>query len=422
MTGIRRPSRRELVTGLSVSLAGCSHERIPFVSVEPPPLIGAWFEVTESGAGEFLLLFDGDIQSLLERAPFGRSDVVDVADEKDVDLRFEPVDVSVPENQLPADTTEVTAEKTIQGRIDDFAKTLEWPVHRWYSTKKVVYEKELPEGATAPMYIQFPNGYQYELPAAHQKAKRHTDATEPLFAYGESHVERTFPKIKHYSHPDLVAMRLAAEYRFRVVSESFQLFKWSHYEGQMYEAAREGVAEVMSKLGEAAIEEVVTAPIPGTVTAPLDVKGVHDAVQTDLPKLERALDTIERAAQASVNEAWMQDLTPSTSTTANDDKEGLGQLALYSREAAEFRNPKVTTTNDSDQFVAAVEAYEQLLADQRAITSRLRSPDSTFVTVRSFGGAYWRRLHSYAETLVREFDRMLREEEAMLRELESNVG
>lgn len=417
MTGARR---REVLVGLSAALAGCSHDAVPLLSADPPPLVGAWFEVTATGDGEFLLAFDGDVQSLLDRAPFDESDLVDVADDEGVDLSFEPVDVAVPDGQAPGEGA-LADERTVQGRITGFARTLDWPVHTWYSTKKVTYEKELPEEADAPLYLRFPNGYQYELPADHGDAAGYGDG-EGLFSYGGSAPERTFPTVQHYAHPDLLAMRLAAEYRFTAISESYRLFTWGHYEGRMYEAAREGVSELMATLGEAAVESVVTSPLPGDLTAPLDVMDVHDALQADLPKLEGALESIEQASEASVNNSWMADITPDSGAEEDPERDGLGQLAMDARREFEYRNPTVATTNDNDAFIDAVEAYERLVADQRAIPSRLLSPDSVFTSVGTFGIEYWDRLHDYGRTLLRESDRLLREEAATLEQLKDDVS
>lgn len=435
MTGLATPTRRELVAGLAAATAGCSHERVPFLSAEVPPLAGAWLEVAEDRSSEFVLLFDGDVETLLGRAPVSREDLVDVSDEKDVDLTFGPVDIEVPDAQLPGAVAEVRDDNTVTGRIDDFAITNDWPVHTWYSTIRVYYAEELPEEARAPLYISFPDGYQYELPADHETVKQRYDESG-LFDYepaeGGSTIptrsatdvepldpERTFPSVQHYSHPDLVGMRLAAEYRYRAIEQSYDLFTWEYYEDQMEEAIRDAVTELMGELGRAAVEQVVLSPVPHSLSAASDVKSAHDALQADLPALENALNSMDTAAVASVNQDWMQDLAP-RKNNGDDDKDGLFRLAKLAEREFEYRNPTLTTTNENEAFVDALEAYRSLIANQRAITARLLDQESMFMSTRGVGDEF-ERLHEYARTLLWESDRLLRAGEKALRELESDL-
>lgn len=389
--------RRALALGsaaLTGTLSGCQHDSIPFLGASVPPLEAGWLSIRESGDAAFVLEFDGDVVTTIERAPMSKRDVLNVAAEKDVEMTFEPVDVE----GAPGDSDSV-----LEGRIRAFADTETWPIGTWFSTTKVTYTKSLPEKGHAPLHVRFPDGGGFTLPKAHERATRyHEGEGSPLFGYGDDAPRRTFPHVQYLARSDLAAIRAAAEYRFRTVKRLHDYYDIDWYQRRAMEDIREGVSELVGELGKAGVESIVTSPLPSAVTAPLDVKGMSDALQSDLPKLQSGLDSLERGLNASVNESWMADFRGEA-----DGKRGFVHLGKLAQEEWAYRNPKLTTTNENEAFVDAFQRYKSVIEEQRAITRRLRSPDSVFSTVQPFGGEYWRHLYDLAHRLVREFDQQL---------------
>lgn len=394
---------------LACSLAGCQHESIPFVGGSVPPLEAAWLSVRESGNAAFALEFDGDVITALERAPISKGDLLNMAAENEVEMTFESVDI---------EGVSQDSDRVLDGRIRKFSDTKSWPIGTWFSTSKITYTKTLPEKGRAPLHVRFPDGGGFTLPDAHERSTTYYDDEDAsLFAYGDAVPKRTFPHVTYLAHPDLTAVRAAAEYRFRVVKRLHDYYDIGWYQERAMEDIRSGVSELVAKLGKAGVESLITSPLPSGVTAPLEVKGVNDALQSDLPKLQSGLDSLERGLNASVNESWMADFRGTT-----DGKRGFLHLGTLGQAEWSYRNPRLATANDNDAFVEAFRQYQSLVDKQREITSRLRSSESIFSTVQPFGGEYWQHLYDLAHQLVRKFDRQLAATSKVLTEIQNEIA
>ncbi len=440
-------TRRNVLTGMALagvsSLAGCSLPEIPFLGQETPKLRRAWLEVTESGDANVLLVFDGDIQSSIEAAPFSKDDLLSSASDAGLDVTFTPVTITDRHRIVP--DAERDSSNLVHARIPGFAAHSDVVGRPRYSTHSITYEKQLREERTptatigecssyrtpahlpdmplVPFHIIFPGGDHFVLPRANELATSSRQLVSYIdndpFDYAAADPERTFPFIIHYSHPKLVSMRLAAKYRYRLIQEIYRLVTYEWYECQTYGAIQEGVAGVSETLAVEALQSFLTSPIPDEIMAPLDIKGVHDTMTAEFPQLQNSLSSLSRLSSATLNEAWMNDLT-SGGLDASETP-GLGRLFALSVVEYALQNPVLAASSDAAAFKQNIETYERLLDEQLAIPNRLLDPSSIFRTVPQFGNDYWQNLHDFARTLLQQSRQSITRSQALLEDVKRDL-
>lgn len=444
-----RVTRREVLTsaaaGGATAVAGCS-ANVPFLGNAFPRLTAAWLSVEESGDANVVLAFDGDVQSALETAPVSRSDVLSAAEQEGLTIEF--TSVSMPRRREIDSSATTAPSRLIQGRISEFADVSEVAGRPRLSTHAVSYEKQLVEGTTAderrsdcseytspldtnhlspvPFHVLFPDGNHYVLPDAHKLASSLESAVEDVsgtvFDYAEYEPDRTFPFIVHYVHPKLVALRMAADYRRRVINRVYHLYDIQWYQCQSFGAIRDAVAALVEQLGQEAVEDVVAAPLPEAVGAVLDLTSFHSALQSDFPELDAALQSLSELTTATQNEAWLQDLTPNSSTTPGGSKAGLYRLGLLSLAEYGLQVPLVASATSASSFQTQITSYQQLLGEQESIPNRLLSSSSTFQGVPTFGDQYWQQLHRTAVTLLRNLRASISQSRRLLEDVKTELS
>jgi hypothetical protein len=446
----RRVFRRRWLTtvgvGLSAGLAGCSLPGVGGIGgAALPKLTGAWLSIDKSGSGKFVFTFDGDIQSALDTAGVSRENVVDIAAEKGLDLRFEPV--TIDRRAELSDEPVSEPQRLLQGEITDFADVTSVVGRNRYATHRVTYEKEVadpptqtttagectqyarPQGVPSrpavPFWVLFPDGGRYLFPRAQEIATSATAVSAPTldnspFNYGNRPTNRTFPFIIHYDNPQLVAMRTAAQYRAGLVRSVYRFYNFEYYECQAYEQVRTAMAAIVKRLGKEGVSAIITAPLPTALTGPLDVKGFHDAFTDEYPKLQEALSSLEELGIAAVNNAWLGELTPGP--VGGAETRGLEYLHLAAVVEAGLVNLGLAASRDANEFEQRLATYDRLLREQSSALDGLLAPDSTFRSVGTFGNRYWERLHQSAVTLLRESRGLVQREQRLLEQVRADLS
>lgn len=428
-------SRRSLLGTLGVAgatgVAGCS---LPGSSgVAFPRLTQAWVAVDEDGSGAVILAFDGDVQSAIGALGGDREDIVRVAGDKGLDVSFE--EVRIDRRSQILDDPITANERLIQARIEDFASVSSVAGRNRYATHRISYERSidtstqtttsgssvdrrcrkhvLPQGIPSqphvPFRVLFPDGAHYVFPLAGTFARSAASASRTAlssspFEYNGLPEERTFPSIVHYHSPQLVTLRILAQYRAAVIRAVYRLYNFEYYECQTYAQLTDAVRGIVRRLGEQGVEALVPTPVPSSVDLALDVRDVQQALTDEYSQLERALDRLSELAIASVNETWLGQLA--TGALDPRDERGFEYLHFAAISEAYLLNPGVAASRRATDFAARLRAYQTLLDGQRAVVERLVQHGGELRSVNVFGNGYWENLHRSAVTLLRQWSRL----------------
>lgn len=434
--------RRQLLNGITATagvtaLAGCN---IPDVlgdnKVSLPPFISGWSKIQKSGDAKVVLQFDGDIVNKIASIPIPVSELIRLVTGYDVPVERQSVDIEETEN-LPDS-------ETVEGVIQEAAFVESWPDASFYKIPRAVIPEEKTITAAGQdlivelpaddptLYIAFPSGYKYTLPDMHDDVSRQPiidvqRESGGLFDYDENPKHHTLPTVAHYDKPDAVWMRAASEYRFKWLRKMSTFYDTDYYVENQFTRIREAAQAISEDLAESAIESVLTSPLPTTVTAPLDIKGINDAVTNDYSEFEQALESISTIGSLFTenHQRWMNPLVYTDTEQENNqsspekdqDMITLGQLA---RNEYRVMNPLLVSSPDQDLFRSNLSRYRSILEEQQNILNYLLF-DSSFNPAREFENAdpYWENLHTLAATFLREAKNMIDEEISMIDSIES---
>jgi hypothetical protein len=410
-----------------VGLAGCSGGIPGFggpSKITLPKLTDGWAALQESGEMELIFGFAGEVENV-SGVSLPKDQIAEQIAPAGMTLDPQPIDLPGANSIPKSHRLEGVARR--DGGLGK-ESVGPWP-HYDVTGFSVVTQQttvEVPDtgqtvDVTVPVesppdyHVFSPKGYPYLLPkddriVARNASRLSKTVDRPwkgLFTYDGEPPATTIPNIRHTVLPDAGWMRMVDEYRVNLINQLLPLYQEETYNENAYRSVRNASSNLSEELLKHSLESVLFYKVPGWISVPMDLEGIHKNLRGTHNDFQDAFQAIGRQQSFALDNTIFRHLDP--------DKRGQGLEVLSRRAEFNYRlhNPLMTSSRSVSAVKKWAEVYKQSLQKQREELKRIFQK----LVGANYGSEYTKEIGVLGKESIRQMVTLVSRETQILSEM-----
>jgi hypothetical protein len=245
-------------------------------------------------------------------------------------------------------------------------------------------------------HVYSPGGYAYLFPKDDRMVSENASrfdytvnrSWEGLFTYEGEPRDTTIPNIRHTELPGGGGMRMADEYRHKLITNIQPLYQRETYNKTVYRSIGTAISNLSKNLLEDSLESALLYEVPSWISAPMDVKGIHEDLQATHRDFQAAFEKIK------LHESFTLDNTIFGHLNPDKEEAGLGFLKVAAEANYRLHNPLMMSSRSTTGVQKWARLYEQSLRKQKSELERIHGELTKARS--SYGSQYTREIGNLA--------------------------